>query len=86
MRKSLMLLVAALTVGIIIVAIRTAAPWKEKTVYEEVQNATEMTVLICERAIPYVTGGRPIRKEETVTFRTVSTVETGGYKVLLCVK
>ncbi len=85
MRKSLLFLVVAVAIGIVILASNTRAPWKHETIYEEVRHATEMTMLSCERAVPYVTGGKPTTKANTVTFHTVSTVETGGYRILLCI-
>jgi hypothetical protein len=53
---------------------------------DETANAREMTFLVCSRALPYVMGGSQGVPGATLTFNTISTNETGGYKILLCLK
>lgn len=53
---------------------------------DDITDASEMSFLVCKRALPYVMGSSQGIKAERLSFRTISTNETGGYRILLCLK
>jgi small neutral amino acid transporter SnatA (MarC family) len=60
---------------------------RDKVTSDALRGAVKMELYVCPLALPYVQGESSIEESGyQFTFHVASTVETGGYRRILCVE